>query len=631
MPQRREAGPAAPAATDPASPAGAGSLRNSRNDRDDRDGAGGAIASGAAPRPPRRGGAALAVALRAAGAALAIGLALLPIWRQRSLAERQELRIAWLQRAGVLVPHELEHETDPGAVDLRAARAALAAEMEPARRSDLSRAEEESQRMAAADRLAETARIAGDVLAERPAAANAAMVMGAATFLSWSFAHDTRLFTQAPSWERPLETAIALAPGRDEAARLLATAYLELWPQLSARKRERERRLLATVFADPDAFASLIGPWLAAAPSREVAFAVIPPSPEAWEKLQQVYAQHFDWVGFCAARERWDLALRATLAGRLAAAQEMSDSGVAREMLLQVAVQARPGRTYLDLLTRALESCPPGSVDRRTGEKLTRHLLWSLERCRLDRCPLSQRATRRLAGFCRDLDPRIDAMASLVTGDLPWAEKLERNYATAFTDSWAPYWLLKAKQLLADRRPQAEVSEALAAIPRSWISRPSYWQVRAAAAQAAADPAAEAAAAGELARLAARDWPPAAWDLHDGVARLELLAAAEAPGIELAIDQAPPRGGAAEVRLDESILGTFPVTAGGSLSLPAAVAPGLHLLEVDSVGGGALIPGAVRLAPPAASGSDAGGAAGSDAGAARGAALGGPAVRGEPR
>lgn len=420
------------------------------------------------------------------------------------------------------------------------------------------------------------------------------MVMGAATYLSWSLAHDPRLFTAAPAWERPLETAIALAPGRTEASRLLAGSYLELWPALSPAKRERGRQLLASVFSDPQAFASLIGPWLATAASREEAFAVVPATPEAWAKLQKLYEQEGDWQGFCAARERWDLALRTRLASRLAEAEERRAGGEARALFLEVATEARPGRRYLGLLTRALEGCPPGSVDRQTAERLNRHLAWSLERCRLDRCPLSPRALRRLAGFCRDVDPRIDAMAAVVTGDLPRAEVLERTYATDWSEDWAAYRLLKAKAVI-ERGRSPEIAAALAGLPTSWLAKPSYWQVRADAARVMADAAGESAARRELGRLAARDWPATAWDVHGGVWRLELLAAGRAPGLQLAIHGAPARGAAAEVRLDESILGTFPVTAGTPLALHAPLAAGLHLLEIEAVAGGAVAPGAVRL------------------------------------
>jgi hypothetical protein len=598
-------------------------------------------------QPPPAAASSLRTAVRLAAAAVALALALVPIARQRALAARQEQMTAWLAGSGVTPPREIEHEPDPGRVDLRAARASLAAELDPARRSDLPPAEEARQRAEGSARMKATADLAGSALAERPAAWEAAMVMGASTYLSWSQARDPRMFTAAPAWERPLETAISLAPGRNEAARLLATAYLELWPVLSPAKRDRERRLLASVFTDPAAFASLIGPWLVTAVNREEAFAPVPRTPEAWAKLQQIYAQQADWQGFCEARQRWDLALQARLTDRLAAAEERRASSDSRGMFLEVAIEARPGRRYLGLLGRALEDCPPGSVDHHTADLLEKYLVWTLERCRLDHCPLSPRAMRRLAGFSRDLDPHVDAMAALVTGDPPRAEMLERNYATDWSEDWAAYRLLKAKLLTergdrgrgsvnrgerADRNEPAsqsersghddqghasEITTALALVPKSWQERPSYWQVRAAAAREAGDAAAEAVAARELARIAAREWPATAWHFHDGLPRLELLAAAGASGLELRIDEAPPRGAAAEVRLDESILGTFPVTAGMVVSLRTPIAPGLHLLEVESVAGGTVLPGAVRLARADAAGSRGGTAVGGGGGEPR--------------
>src|SRR5580693_283671 len=348
------------------------------------------------PREPARppGSARPSAAARAGRAAIALvglALAMLAVERQRGLAARQEEMSAWLEREGVTVPRELEHEPDAGRVELRAARAALAAAIDSARHAELVTAERARLRAENAVRLSEADRLAGGALADRPAAWEAAMVMGTATYLGRSLAHDTRLFTDAVAWEAPLEAAIRLAPGRPDAARVLASAYLEVWPYLSARKRERERRLLAAAFSDPASCAGLIGPWLAVAPSREEAFAVVPPDPEAWAKLQQVYAQRLDWGGFCAARERWDRTLLIRLAARLGAAEARragGDGAEARQLFLEVATAARPGWRYLGLLSRALESCPPGSVDRRTAELLARHLQWSLERCRLDRCPL---------------------------------------------------------------------------------------------------------------------------------------------------------------------------------------------------------------------------------------------------
>jgi hypothetical protein len=536
--------------------------------------------------------------IRAVAAAAALALALVPAARQRGLEARRERMAAWLGAAGVPVPRELASEPDPERVVLRAARAVLNAELDPARHPVLPPAEAERELAAEAARLDSADRLTGKVLAERPAAWDAAMVLGTARYLAWAWSHDTRLFSEAPRWEQPLEAAIALAPGRPDAARLLAGAYLDLWPALSPRKRERERQLLARVFADPSSFAALIGPWLAAAPSRDEAFAVIPATPDAWAKLQQLYAQKLDWPGFCAARARWDRTLQARLAARLGEAERRhagGDDATARDLFLEVALEARPDRRYLGYLTRVLEGCPPGSIDHRTAEGLEKHLGWSLESCLFDSCPLPPRLLRRLGGFCRDLDKPNDAMVALLTGDVPRAEVLERAFASPWGEEWVAYRLLKAKVLAGSGRKQ-EIEEALSGVPDSWRrGRPIYWRVRAAVAQAARDPAAAGLAARELARREATAWPASAWDFHHGVLRLELLAAAAASGLVLAVDVAPPQGAAAEVRLDAAALGTFPVRAGTPLVVPGTIAPGLHMLELESVAGGPVLPGAVRL------------------------------------
>ena len=63
----------------------------------------------------------------------------------------------------------------------------------------------------------------------------------------------------------------------------------------------------------------------------------------------------------------------------------------------------------------------------------------------------------------------------------------------------------------------------------------------------------------------------------------------------LRLDVAPKDGAAVEIRLDDSTLGTFPAAAGGTLALAAPLPPGLHLVEVESVAGGDVLPGGVLL------------------------------------
>ena len=533
------------------------------------------------------------LACRTGAAVAVLVLSLIPLWREHQRAARQEEMTLWLGQFGVPTPAEMTREPDPGRVELRAARAALDAELDATHRGLL---DAEARRESAVE-MSETARRAGEVLRGRPAAWDAALVRGAATYLAGSEGRDRRLFTDSSRWEAPLLAARELAPERPEPARFLAAAYLEVWQVLAPAKRERARQLLATAFADPPTLAALLGPWLAVAESREAAFAVIPPVPEAWTKLEEIYIRQRDWPGFCAARKRGEAALYVHLSGHLTAADERQsagDSGEARNLFLAVASQAPPGRHYLSLVRHALDQCPAGPVDRKTALRLDGHLAWTLERCLLDQCPLPQRTIHRLAGFCRGLDPPREAMATLISGDLAGAEKMEQGTDALESEAWAPYDLLKAR-IFSERGHSEEAQAALALVHRSWLTRPAYWQVRAELARAAGDSAATAETARALAQLSARAWPATAWDFRGGVARLEMLLAEPAAGLRLKIDVAPKEGAAIEVRLDDGTLGTFPAAAGGTLALTVPIAPGLHLLEVETVGGGAALPGAVQL------------------------------------
>src|ERR1700689_458051 len=93
-----------------------------------------------ARRPPGE------IVVRASIALLAIGLTAVPILRQRALTASQHRMTGWLDQAGIVPPRELEYEPDPERVELRAARASLAAELDGSRHVDLSAAEEARRR-----------------------------------------------------------------------------------------------------------------------------------------------------------------------------------------------------------------------------------------------------------------------------------------------------------------------------------------------------------------------------------------------------------------------------------------------------------------------------------------------------
>ncbi len=532
-------------------------------------------------------------------AVMGLALALTVVLEFRALQEARREAFGWLAEAGVtLGAAALGREPDPERVRLRAARAMLAAELDPARHKGIpaERAARES-----AERMAAAAQAGREILARRPASWEAALVQGAATYIGWSQARDPRLFTDYRQWEAPLETALRLAPGRREPVRFLAAAYLEVWPALSPRKRQITRGLLTEVFRDPQDLDRLLEPWLDAAADRREVFSTLPDEPAAWKRVADAYARRSDLQGYAAARNRGEEALIAALRRDLLEADRLRGEGrraEARGLYLSVAQRARPEARYLGLLEQSLERCPPGPVDRRTAENLAPHLARALDRCLLARCEISPVALKRLSRFMRDPAPPQAALAAVFSDDLPRASLFERRAEGLDGEAWGPYLIAKARVLAARGRVN-EARVALAVTHLDWQRRPLYWQARAEVARATGDAGAAAAAAERLAAAARRSWPAIEWTWHRGVARLEMFTAGPAQGFAVGLDSVPAGGALVELRLDGAAVGAFPVRplagTAPALRLAAPLGPGIHVLEVESLSGGQVLPGTVDL------------------------------------
>ncbi len=548
-----------------------------------------------AARPRRPSGRWIDTALRLGLVAVALALALAAIGSCARWETAQE-RLADFVGGGAplsaSLAAELRREPDIERARIAAARAVLGAELAPGGRAAVagSTGETGPARLAAANDAAAAA------LAVRPATWDAAMVLGAATYLGWSEARDPRLFQRYAAWEAPLAAALALAPSRRETARFLAAAYLEIWPAMTPAKRAAAKGVLAAALADPEGFRGLVVPWLQAAASRAEAFSLLPDDPEAWQRVAALFAERRDWEGESAARRRVAHTVARRLRAELAEAEERlarGDDAGARERFLAVAAGAAPGAGREDLLGRALDECPPGVADAATAAKLGRQLAWVLDRCQVAGCPLGPQALRRLARFCRDLPPAEAAQAAVLGGELARAEQLERHAEPEDAAAWAPYFVEKAR-VLADAGRTAEASTALDQVDGGRRGA-AYWRARREVAQAVGDPAAQAQAEERLRQLAATAWPPTAWGWTGSVARLNLLTAADAAGLRIEVAQAPAGGALVEVRLDDAVLGSAPALPGAAVTLATPLAAGLHRLEVESVGGGAVTPGAVAL------------------------------------
>jgi hypothetical protein len=545
------------------------------------------------PRPARK-----ETVFRIGLAALGIVLAVVAVGRFWALSGEQEALTDRLAAAGPVdarLERELAREADVDGLRVRAARASLVREMSLVGAADASTPEGRAELRQSASRLDETARLAAGALARRPASWEAAMVLGAATYLSRSAARDSRLFTAHEEWEEPLAAALRLAPTKREPVRFLTAAYLEIWPALSPPKRAAALPLVTEMLRSPADADLILGPWLDAAGDRQDALAALPSDPGVWDKVQQHLAARSDWEGFSLARGRWNHILHARLRSDLAAADaSLADGDVpaARALYLSVLEQVRPDLSSTGLMVAALSRCPPGPVGHETAQRFARLLDWALERCLLGRCALPSDALKRLARFSGDAAPSQEATALLLAGDLPGARALERHAEPGWSDAWAPYLLVKTREMIRRERLD-EATAALDFVPRSWWESPTYWQTRLEWARATAAAAAAEQAADRLRAMTRTSWPAAAWSWQQGHARLKILTAAPATGLELAFADVAPGGAGVELRMDGALLGAFPARPGGSLALDAPLGPGLHVLEVEGFGN--VIPGAVRL------------------------------------
>ncbi len=497
-------------------------------------------------------------------------------------------------RARIAVAGSLLYEAmDPGAD-------AAGAEAEDAAR-DLRLA-----RLATADRLARR------VLAERPSSWQAATLAGAATYLSWSLTRDPRLLQAYRRWEEPLSLARRLAPEEIEPARYLATAYLELWPALSPAKRRLARHLVGEAFRDPRTFDRLIEPWIDLAGTGDDALAPVPDAPWAWQRVRLAMARRGDWAGYCRSWRRERRALRDEITGQLQAADRdlaVEHLLAARQELLGVAVEAPPDRAFAPLVDRAMRAAPYGPVRQEEAPPMLAWLRWAQDQRLNGQTPLSPGAIARLSSAVaagvgtQDPEAALLAWASLASGRLDRAEKRESGAAAAWSEPWGPYLIEKAR-LLVKRGDLAGAAEALDQVHPAWRDHPAYLEGRLAVAVGEGGGAAAADARAAVRAREARRWPPFAWSIHDASARLELMADGAAPGLSLAFSTVPADGAAVEVRWDGGAQGCYEVTPGASLTLVTEVAPGPHLLEVETLAassGDRAWPGVVALRPSSSS------------------------------
>jgi hypothetical protein len=535
---------------------------------------------------------------RATLALVGIGLAAASVAQLRSYRAGQE-RLQELARQSGILSYEpgflasLEREPDPWQARLLLARALFASSLTPSRGEALSA---DGPPAAGLRRLALARSLAAGVARERPAAWEAAMIQGASTYLGWSLLRDRRLLTRPEEWEAPLRRSLELAPGRPEPVRFLSAAYLELWPALSRGKRDEARGLLARALAHRPTFEALIAIWLRTAGSHREAFSAVPDQPWAWERLQQIEADEADWDAYRDARLRWYAALGRWMRHGLAEAADRlrgGDESRATLMFLNV-LQTPPRRRFLPDIETALTQCPSGADGGSVSPAVGVWLDWTLDLCLWQGCPLPDPLLRRLAGLAGELPAATAARAAVVAGDLATGEAYERRAEDSWSAAWGPYGIARARAL-TERRELAEAARALDRVHPHWSVGAPYWTARLALARAAGDGVREAEARRKLSELRRREWSYREWTLNERKARLEIVPAAPSPGLSVEILEVPARGAAVEVRLDGEAVALSGAYRGDVLKVRHPLGAGVHLLEVEAVSGGRLVPGAVRL------------------------------------
>jgi hypothetical protein len=542
----------------------------------------------------------LSAVLRGVVAVLAAGVVVIAVQRAATRRDQHRDVVKLLAETGLParqpdVARAAATDPDPVRGRLSVARALLAEAFDYRSFATLPPREAAEAAARVNERLELAREVAAGALAVRPSAWQAAMILGGATYRLWSSRGDPRVFSQRKVWEGPLLTAARLAPGEHEPLRFLAVAWLEVWPTLTAAERNDALINLRRAFQDPETFARCAELWLSAAPDRAEAFALVPDDSRAWSLLESLYAGKTEWDGFCATRRRRDQALERELQRRVVEAGEHlrgGDPSGARSLAMGVVAMAPVELRFRDSVEAALALCPPGPVSSR--EPVRRWLTWAGEGFVRGHTRLSPGAVARLAASAGELQASEAALAELAAGDLVQAEVIERRNEAPKTETWAPYWLAKGR-VLARQHRAGEAAAALERVHRDSRTTVPAVEARLAVAQAGGDAAEIAAAHAELAAVAAASWPATAWQWRGPVARLDLLGAADAPGLAVRLDVVPTAGAVVQVGLDGATVAVVPVQAGARLEVTTHVALGPHLLEVWTLSGGRVVPGQVEL------------------------------------
>lgn len=540
-----------------------------------------------------------AQATRAAASLLALALAvaaILQVIRWRENRDRLLETLATSGTATAAVEREVRREITPHQAQLDAARALVFHLLEAPPVESMPPAEREAALEARRASLAEARALARAGLRAQPNSWQAAMLIGAATYIDWSLERDPRLFTESETWHAPLRKALREAPAQDEPRRLLASAYLELWPVLAPERKDFARDLLRRLFAeDPQAFDRLGPIWFEVAGDVDEALALVPSTPRAWEQVQATFAARHQHHLFVRARGRYLDSLEAALEAELEdglTRLRLGDEFHSRTRFARVIAGAPTDLRFAPLVNEALAHYPPGLQPGGTGTAMQRWLRWSLELSEIWVYPLEPSNLSRLVTATGTAATADAALAALLGGELALAERLERMERR--TLAWAPYLLAKAAWLL-DRQRFDEAGKALDQVDPAVWSSAHYRLLQLRLARARGDRLASLRAEEEVARFRDDAWEARDWRERGGDRFLELLPSTPGTGLVIEVGDAAANGAAISLGVDGATVRELVAHRGNRIRLAVELSTDRpHRLRWRTLAGQAQ-PGAVRL------------------------------------
>lgn len=415
------------------------------------------------------------------------------------------------------------------------------------------------------ERLTASRGLALDALARLPASSDALRILGAATSVLRSRARDPRLYSLSRDWERPLERAIELAPGDDAPQRLLAAAYVDVWPAVSPVKRAAITPMLRKAFLDPPTFERLFSTWVQVSGSLDEAASLLPDLPGSWRRLGETALARHDWraySGFIGHQ-------RSAAAGALA---RLLEAQAGRPTLGSALIDLPVDGALVSSLEAALTALPAGPASDALARTAGAWISWARPLCLVRGCPLTPRAMARLGSLAGSaLPPEDIALVALAADDPERAALLERRSDALWSEAWAPYLTYKALRLAA-RGESVEARLALRGAHRAFRTRLAW---RRAAAALRLD-VTHVEAPPDAVR-----WSPTEWWFDRGASRLDLMPARAGQGITLRFVEPARNEALVEPLWDGAAREPVVIAAGATgFRIPLAVNREPHLLEL---------------------------------------------------